>query len=216
MLTELVCGGQKLADSQQARVASGFAGEILASQWGSKYAYQVMRGNAYVFPTTTAIAMTALGDTLPTLLNPLGSGVITVLHKLTIQAAATTTPVISGFQYGYSNNCGSQVGTASPIKTGTPVAAGVNLNINSKKQPQTIFFRAVITFTAAFSPALLAPVGCNLGATATTQPWTFVDDIDGRICISPGGVFQVGCSATTTDTYNLAYWVYEVPIPQTA
>lgn len=210
MIGEGRCGVQKLGDGQQAALALGFGAEALFSELGSKYAYQTIRNNGYVFSTTSAASITALGNNIPTLFNPLGSGVATVVDKVTFQAAAIGTPVIGGCQYGFQANCGSQISTAGPILTATFVA-GVSLNINSKKIPQTLFAPAAITFTAA--PALLAPVGVNFGATATQTPWVGMDDVDGRIILTPGSVLQIGCSTASSTTFNIAFWCYEIPLP---
>ncbi len=210
MYIEGVCGQQRLIDGQQARVALGFGAELLFSEIGGKYAYQTMRNNGYVFSTTSAASITALGNNLPTIFNPLGSGVATVVDKVTFQAAAIGTPVIGGTQYGFLANAGAQISTAGPILTATFVA-GVSLNINSKRVPQTLFAPAAITFTTA--PALLAPVGLNFGATATQIPWSGVDDVDGRIVLTPGCALQIGCSTASSTTFNVAFWCYEIPLP---
>ncbi len=210
MIGEGRCGIQKLGDGQQATLALGFGAEALFSEVGGKYAYQTMRNNGYVFSTTSAASITALGNNLPTIWNPLGSGVATILDKVTFQVAAVGTPVIGGCQYGFQANAGAQISTAGPIATGTLVA-GVSLNINSKKLPQTLFFPAAVTFTTA--PALLAPVGVNFGSVATQTPWIGMDDVDGRIILTPGSLLQIGCSTASSTTFNIAFWCYEIPMP---
>lgn len=211
MLIEGIAGPQSVNKGAQSKLSLGPGSEGLFSEMGGKYAFQTLIGQGFIFSTTSAASVTALGNNLPSLFNPIGSNVLTVITKVTFQAAAIGTPVISGFQYGFLANAGSSIGTASPIATGTLVA-GVNLNINSKNLPKTLFFPAAVTFTTA--PALLAPVGLNLGATATQTPWQGYDDVDGRIILAPGSVLQVAASTATSTTFNVAFWAYEVPVPQ--
>jgi hypothetical protein len=204
-------GPARYSDNIDALLRLGNDGEAIVGELGSKYAEQSLRGNSFVFPTTTAASVTALGNNIPTIFNPLGSGVSFVLTKVTMQVGAVGTPAVSGFQYGYLANAGAQIGTASPILTATFVA-GINCLIGGRV-PKVLFAPAAITFTTA--PALLAPVGFNLGSTATETPYNLVDDVDGRIALPPGTALQIGASTTTSKTFNIAFWGYERALPLT-
>jgi hypothetical protein len=185
-------------------------GELAVSDLLALYSMTTLRGYGFIFSTVTAASITNLGNNIPTLFNPLGSGVVTIVDKVTLQAAAIGTPVISGLQYGWAANMGANIGTAAPIPTATFVA-GVSTLLNSNRVPKTLFAPAAITFTAA--PALFGPVGVNLGATATQTPWQGYDDLAGRVALLPGSVFQLGASTATSTTFNVAFWVREVPLP---
>lgn len=212
MEMELVVGPQRQADGATVRARGGFGGEAIMTELHAKYAEQMLRGNFFVFSTTTAASVTALGNNIPTIFNPANSGVSFVLSMVTIQVGAVGTPAVSGFQFGYLANAGSQVATGSPILTATLVA-GVNTLIGGRA-PNVLFAPAAVTFTTA--PALLGPLGFNLGSTATETPYNMILDIDGRIGLKPGTALQIGASTTTSKTFNIAFWGYEVALPLSA
>lgn len=209
MEIELLTGPQRANDGDVRKARGGSFGELVLSELGAKYAEATRRGNSFVFSTTTAASITALGNNIPTIFNPLGSGVNLVLTKTTLQVGAIGTPAVSGLQYGFLANAGGQIGTASPILTATFVA-GVNCLIGGRA-PKVLFAPAAITFTTA--PALLGPTGFNLGSTGTETPYQFVDDLDGRIILPPGSALQLGASTTTSKTFNVAFWGYEELLP---
>ena len=208
-------GSQNLNDgATNANLRVGSTGELIVSDFHGLYAEETIRGNAFIYSTTTAASVTALGNNLPSLWNPLGSGKICILTKLVIQAAAIGTPVISGFQYGFLQNAGAQIGTgaaAAPVLTFTAVAAQ-NLNLmGPQKASRMLWGPAVNTYTTA--PALLGAVGLNLGATATQTPWTGMDEINGRIILWPSSVIQLAASTATSTTFNVSFYGIELQIP---
>lgn len=202
-------GPARYGDNEDEVLRLGNQGEAMFGELNAKYYEQTMRGNSFVFSTTTAASITALGNNLPTIFNPFGSGVTLVLTKLTLQAAAVGTPVATGLQYGFLTNAGSQIATASPILTGTPVAA-VNTFLGGRAT-KVLWFPAAITFTTA--PALLGAVGFNMGSTATETPYNMVDEIDGRIQVPQGTAIQLAASTATSKTFNVSFWGYEVLVP---
>jgi len=216
MEMELLIGQQRVMDGETRKARGGSYAEQIASEFGAKYFEQTIRGNSFVWSTTTAASITALGNNIPSLWNPLGSGIITVITKVTLQVGAIGTPAVSGLQYGFLNNAGAQIGTAGPVLTATLVA-GVNTCVGRSLNgiaPKTLFAPAAITFTTA--PALLGPTGFNLGSTGTETPYNLIDEIDGRIVLYPGGLLQLGASTTTSKTFNVAFWGYELQMPMLA
>lgn len=202
-------GPARYGDNEDEVIRLGNQGEVMMQALGAKYQEQTLRGNSFVFSTTTAASITALGNNVPTLFNPLGSGVQFVLTKVTLQVGAVGTPAVSGLQYGFLANAGAQIGTASPILTATLVA-GVNTAIGGRA-PKVLFAPAAITFTTA--PALLGAVGFNLGSTATEAPYNMIDEVDGRIQLPPGSALQLAASTATSKTFNVSFWGYEILVP---
>lgn len=209
---EVLVGAARRTDDTSAQPRGGNQGELIVGELNPLYFEQTMRGNGFIYSTTTAASVTALGNNIPSLWNPAGSGKLIVIHKVTLQVAAVGTPAVSGFQYGYLANAGSVAATASPVLTFTHVAP-VSLNISGNAGSPSIarWAPAVCTFTTA--PALLGAVGVNLGSTATQTPWTGTDDVNGRIILSPGGLLQIGASTATSTTFNVSIWGLEVPLP---
>jgi hypothetical protein len=203
-------GPSRFGDNADGYVRIGNSGELIISDMNGKFAEQTMRGNAFVYRTTTAASITALGDNIPSLWNPYGSGKAIILNKLTLQVGAVGTPIATGIQYGFLPAAGANIGTLAPVATFTHVAP-VSLAIGSDAASIARWAPAVCTFSVA--PALLAPAGLDLGSTATETPYGMVDDINGRIVILPGGLIQVAASTATSKTFNVALWGIEVPLP---
>ena len=210
MNIEIVTGLAKRVDAMIASPRGGNQGELVVGELNPKYYEQTMRGNSFIFTTTTAAAVTALGNNIPTIWNPASSGKLLVLTKVTIQVAAGGVPAVSGFQWGFLKNVGAVVGTGAPVITFTQVAP-INLNVGSPTSSAMLWAPAVCTFTTA--PALLAAIGINLGGSATQTPWIGMDDVDGRIIVSPGNLIQIGASTATSTTFNVSIWGIEVPLP---
>jgi hypothetical protein len=214
MRSEGLVGQARYTDGDDKTFRIGNQGDQITSQLQPAYYEQTMRGNCFVYAMSTAASIVAVGTAgFPNLWNPLGSNKLCVINKIVWQAAAIGTPVISGFQYAYLPNAGSQVGTGGPVLTGTYIG-GVNLLLGAGVASAMKFAGAAGTMTTA--PTVLCGAGLNLGATATQTPWTGVDDVNGRIVIPPGVLFQIGASTATSTTFNIAIYGLELPLPLTA
>jgi len=217
MRIEGLVGVGRRSDDQEAPPRLGNQGEQIVAELNPKYYEQTMRGNAFIYTMGTAASIVAPGTAgFPNLWNPLGSGKLCILTKITWQVAAVGTPAVSGFQYAYLPNAGAQVGTASPVLTGAySNTVGVyNLLLGSGNVSVMKYLGVAATMTTA--PTVFAAAGLNLGSTGTQTPWTAWDDIDGRIVIPPGVLFQVGASTTTSTTFSISIYGIEIPIPLTA
>lgn len=190
----------------------GSQGELIISDFNGKYYEQTMRGNAFVYTSTAAAAIAALGNNNPTLWNPMGSGKNLVITKVVLGAAAVGTPVMTAFQWGYQTGVGSQVGTAAPVVSLTAVA-GVNLLLGAGNNSIMRYAPATITLTTA--PTFLAPIGFSLSATVSSG-WNLTQDVDGGIIVPPGTLVQIGASTATSTTFFTAIYGLELPIPSTA
>jgi hypothetical protein len=215
MRSEGLVGVARRSDDTESPLRVGNQGELITSAGLNGTFYeQTLRGNGFVYTMGTAASIVAPGTAgFPNLWNPLGSGKIFVLHKITFQAAAIGTPVISGFQYAVLLNAGAQVGTASQVLTGaySNVTGVTNLLLGSGTTSVAKYLGVAATMTTA--PSVFASPGLNLGATATQTPWTGTDDINGRIIIPPGVLFQIGASTATSTTFAISIWGLELPIP---
>jgi hypothetical protein len=210
MIIEGQVGPVRYNDGGKAVLRIGNSGEQLVGHLNPKYFEQTLRGNAFIYSVTTAVSVIAPAATgAPTLWNPLGSGILCVLNKITIQVAAIGTPVISGFQYAYQTGVGANIATLAPVATFTDVKA-VNLFLGGKNSKVSQMKFAPATDTG-LSPTVFGGMGVNLGATSTQTPWTGMDDVDGRIIIAPGTLFQIGASTATSTTFNISIWGVEIP-----
>lgn len=217
MIQSGLVGVARRSDDTESAVRIGNQGDVMTSALQSDYYEQTMRGNAFVYTMGTAASIVAPGTAgFPNLWNPLGSGKLIILNKITFQAAAIGTPVISGFQYAFLANAGAQVGTASQVLTGaySNTVGVTNLLLSSGNASIAKYLGVAATMTTA--PSVFAAAGLNLGATATQTPWTGWDDINGRIIIPPGVLFQIGASTATSTTFSISIWGIELPIPLTA
>lgn len=189
---------------------AGNAGELIVGDAGARYAEQSIRGNSFVWSTVTAASIPALGNNAPSLWNPAGSGVITVVTAISLQAAAVGTPVCTGLQLGYLEDAGAQKGTGAPVLTATFIE-GLSTVIGSRRKPKTLFAGYAITFTSP--PSLLCALGLNMGATATETPYEQWVDLDGRVALYPGGLVQLAASTATSKTFNVSFFGYEQALP---
>lgn len=214
MRIEGLVGVAKRSDDTEAPPRLGNQGELITAHLNPKYYEQTMRGNAFVYATSTAVSVVAPGAAgAPNIWNPAGSGKNLVITKIVFGAAAIGTPVVSAFQYAVLANAGNQVGTAAPVVSLTEVL-GVNLLFGSGLKSVMRFAPATISLTAA--PTVFAPAGFATGSAAAPVGYSFVDDVDGRIIIPPGNLFQIGASTATSTTFFIAIYGLELPIPLTA
>jgi hypothetical protein len=213
----VLVGPARKNDGDDGRLRGGSQGDLIVSQLQPANYEQTLRGNSFVYSMTTAASIVAVGTAgFPNLWNPLGSGKVIVINRITWQAAAIGTPVISGFQYAFLPNAGAQVGTASPVLTGaySNTVGVTNLLLGSGNISICKYLGSAATMTTA--PTVFAAAGLNLGATATQTPWSAWDDINGRIIIPPSVLFQIGASTATSTTFNISIWGMEIPIPLVA
>jgi hypothetical protein len=217
MRVEHRIGVARYSDDTEGPARLGNQGEQIISDLNPMYYEQTMRGNAFCYAMTTAASIVAVGSAgFPNLWNPLGSGKLCILTKVAYQVAAVGTPVITGFQYAYLPNAGAQVGTASPVLTGaySNVTGVTNLLLGSGNPSVMKYLGSAGTMTV---PTIFAAAGVNLGTgTGTGAPWSCSDDINGRIVIPPGVLFQIGASTATSTTFNISIFGIEIPMPLTA
>jgi hypothetical protein len=72
-----------------------------------------------------------------------------------------------------------------------------------------------VAATMTTAPTVFAAAGVNLGSTATFTPFWASDDVQGRIIIPPGVLFQIGASTASSTTFAITIWGMEIPIPLT-
>lgn len=207
-------GVARYADDIEGPPRVGSQGEMIVSDMNGLYYEQTMRGNAFVYSSSAAVSVVALGTAgAPNLWNPAGSGKNLVITRIVMGAAAVGTPVVSAFTYGVLNNAGVSIGTGAPVISLTQVA-GVNLLFGSGNVSSMRFAPATISLTAA--PTFLCPAGFTSGSAVTPNSVSLIDDVSGRIIISPGNLFQIGASTATSTTYFIAIYGLELTIPMTA
>ena len=211
----LATGPARAGDGDDRRPRGGSSGELITGDVGARYAEQTVRGNSFAWSTATATSVPALGNNAPSLWNPAGSGVIAVITGIAVQVGAVGTPTVGGLQLGYLANAGSQIGTGSPVLTATFIPGVCTaIGMGAGKGSRTLFAGYSITFTTA--PALLCALGLNFGSAPTQGPWQGWIDLEGRVCLYPGGLLQLGASSATVMTENITIHGYEVPLPMHA
>lgn len=204
-------GVARFPDDSEGPPRLGSQGETIVSDMNGLFYEQTMRGNGFVYSTSTAVSVVALGTAgAPNLWNPSGSNKNLVITKIVVSAAAVGTPVVSAFTYGVLNNAGSQIGTAAPVVSLTQVA-GVNLLLGSGNVSVMRYAPATISLTAA--PTFLCPAGFSSGSAVTPGTVSLIDDVSGRIIIPPGNLFQIGASTATSTTYFIAIYGLELIAP---
>lgn len=207
-------GVGKFGDDTLTAPRLGSQGELIVSDMNGLFYEQTMRGNAFMYSTTSAVSVTALATTgAPNIWNPAGSGKNLVITKVTFGMAAIGTPAISSFVYGILRNAGNQIGTAAPVVSLTQVDP-VNLLIGGGNVSVMRFAPATISLTTA--PTILCNSGCSTGSAAAPVGYNFQDDVNGRIILAPGSLLQVGATVATSTTFIVSIYGFELPIPLSA
>lgn len=205
-------GVVSLTDGDDKQPRLDHQGAVVVNGMSGQFYEQTLRGNAFVYSTSTAVSVVALGTTAaPNIWNPAGSGKNLVLYKLVAAAGAVGTPVVSAFQYGLLKNAGSQIGTGSPVVSLTQ-ADPTNLLLGAGKESVMRFAPATISLTTA--PTFFANAGFWLGnAAAPTTGAAFIDYINGAIILPPGNLLQIGASTATSTTFFISIYGLELAIP---
>ena len=209
-------GVGRYSDDLEVPPRIGSQGETIVSELNGKYYEQTMRGNAFVYATAAAGVTLAAPttSTVPIIWNPSGSGKILIITKVAVGYVSATSSA-GNIIYCTFLNCGAQVGTAAPFVSLTQVA-GVNLLIGGGNQSVMRFAPTTVSMTTG--PTYLCPMGVSMVAqTAATanNPWTMIDEVDGRIIITPGNAFAVAANAAVAMVASVAIYGLELPVPLT-
>jgi hypothetical protein len=207
-------GGGRASQAMDADLYLGYNQEGVVTELHGKYYQSTLAGNGYLYSAAAAgVAVATLGNNLPTLWNPAGSGRNIEITKVTLGWQSTTFAV-GHFVYGLLTQAGANVATAGPILTFTNITP-TNLLAGAGGQPVGRF-ATTCTFTTA--PTFLATLGISQAAlTAATAAWggIMMDDVDGRIVLAPGSALQVaGSTAMNSAVVCVSIYGVETAIPQ--
>ncbi|HEV3447852.1 MAG TPA: hypothetical protein VG099_24660 [Gemmataceae bacterium] len=212
-LFQIDVGAARWPDNAQPVCRGGNQGELITHEMSGKHFEQTLRGKMNIYTTPAqALLLSATTGLVPTVVNPYGSGVLFV--PLSIQASFVSgTTTIGSVLLAETLQCGSQIGTASPIPTGTFVAAK-NGNRGAAYQSSLLWAPTTITFTAA--PTVVAATGLNMSAGALGMV-NYEVKLDGSLVYPPGTAMSLVYSVTTSTA--LYFWTIkglEIPLPLTA
>jgi hypothetical protein len=188
-------------------------GSLVTSDINGVYGEQALQGNAYVYTTASqALLLSATTGGHPTVINPVGSGVIFVPTALRISFISGTT-VIGGVVLGTTLNVGGGAATAAPIATATLVAKKTAaIGGNGSVVGGCLWSPTTNTFAAA--PTVDFATGINLGAAAPTGSGSYEAKFDASIMYYPGTAMSV-CYTVTTSTALFAISILGLEIPVT-
>lgn len=205
-------GPQTIATGAQAPPRLGNQGELVTSEMSGKHFEQLIRGNLFLYHNASiALLLSATTGGHPTVINPVGSGVVFVPLAIKLGYISGTT-VISSILIAETLNVGGGAATAAPILTATLVAAkNAYRGGNSAKVSSVQWSPATNTFTAA--PTVIYAPGINLGAAAPTGTGTYEAKLDGTLAFYPGTAMSLVCSVTTTTAlFQVSIIGAEIPI----
>lgn len=181
----------KLADGSAIKQWAGRYGEQAAMNVRGIYSELAARRRLFIGSTPAA------GVTVPifsattqqfVLHNPIGSGKLFNILKATI-GYISGTHVAGHFCYATNTLLTNAVtGTAALIQSG---------RLQDAASPSGSVAR-LVTAATVVAMTYLRPFGVSQvaqAATATNAPWTQVDNVDGSICIPPGGALAVAANA---------------------
>lgn len=209
---ELLIGPQRAGDADRRPLRGGNQGEIITGEMSGKHFEQTLRGKMVNYTIASqAILLSATGGGHPTVINPMGSGVLFVPISLTISFISGTT-VIGAVVIADTLNVAGAPATAGPIVTATLVAAKSAYR-GSNYQSQLLWSPTTNSFTAA--PTVTEATSINLGAADPTNSGNpHKHYFDGAAIYGPGSAMSV-CYTVTSSVALFAITIkgLEVPLP---
>lgn len=203
-------GTQKTPDGVYAPIA--LTPDGMAHVDGSKYA-RAKAGRLLVATSATGgialiVAGTAGGH--PTLFNPLGSGrVLNVLRLSLAYVSGNNAP--GSFAWNFTADAGAAAATGAAIKTATKVAV-LSARAGGDVDSKAIWAPTVNTFTSA--PVFWRPTGLSLFtgvASTAVAPFKMTEDYDGDLQVAPGtSISLVTVQATTTALFRVMVLFEEI------
>ena len=188
----------------------GKQAELMVNELHGKYYTAASRGTAFQAVTATMV-ITLFGNNLPTLFNPLGSGVIASLIRISL-TYTTGTPAVAGIGLAYHLNCGASQATAGAILTFTnitPTPCLIGGTTVAKCR-----FATTNTFTG--TPTIFMGLGIGetpMAITNTNNPVPLIVDFDGSLGVAPGNALQLGATVTTSTGSYIVHFVWEeIPV----
>lgn len=214
MLAEGMVGPIRHGDGVQAKFRAGNQGEMITGEMSGKHFEQTLRGNMCIYHIASqALVLSATTGGHPTVINPMGSGVLFVPVALRICFTSGTTVIGSVLLGETLNVAGIIGGTGSTILTATLVDSKNALRGRGKGK--CLWSPTTNTFTAA--PTIVAATGLNLGAAAPTGTGTYETKFDGTLAFEPGTAVSITYSVTTsTALFHITLWGLELPLPLVA
>lgn len=203
-------GEQFLADGIAKKVRNGPFGELVSGEMSGKHFEQMLRKRMFLYTINSqALLLSATTGGHPTVVNPIGSGILFVPLALRIGFISGTT-VIGSVLLAETQNSNTPPGaTGSAILTATAVASK---NCLDRSAGRLIWSPTTNTFTAA--PTVIMPTGINLGAAAPTGTGTYETKFDGILGFQPGFSPSIVYSVTTsTALFQITLVGLELPIP---
>lgn len=204
-------GPQSVANGSFVQPRLDKTGAVVTHEQYGQFGEPTIQGQAFLYTIASqALLIAGTGGGNPTVINPVGSGVIFIPTKLMVSFISGTT-VIGAVVIADTLNVGGGAATAAPIKTATlvaPVAAlrGAGGVARCQWSPTTNSFTAAQTVNYATS--------INLGAVAPTGTGTYSHDFNGTLMYYPGTAMSV-CYTVTTSTALFAITIagIELPLP---
>ena len=217
MQTTFDVGPQRAADGTTIIARAGNQGELIAGEMSGKHFEQCLRGRIVNFTIAgQALLLAATTGGHPTVINPMGSGVLFVPLLLTVSFVSGTTVIGSVVVADTLNISGIIGGAGTPIVTATLVAPVNAYRMGSGSPFGLLWLPTTNTFTAA--PTVNEATSINLGAASPTAGGnTFKHTFDGATVYGPGSAMLVCYSVTTsTALFTTTIKGLVIPLPQTA
>jgi hypothetical protein len=207
-------GINRMADGnvQSAPLRFGRQGELIVYEDHGKFYEQTLRGNTFVGTSLTpvAIPIDSSVTVTPTLWNPLGSGVIVELVRLSLTHDITTPDIPGAMTWGFTTGTGSDIGTAAPITAFTNIPP-VSLLLGSGRVSKARYGN-VGTFAVA--PPYLMGTGITSDtwtAASTYPPWLTQVDYDGMLLVPPGTALSLHATVATGGLFFVDFFFVETP-----
>lgn len=205
-------GEQSLSSGGLRSLRAGQHGQQMVGNIFPDFFELLLRGRVYAYHVASqALLLAATTGGHPTIVNPVGSGVVWLPIALRLGFISGTT-TISGLVWRQTLNVGGGAATGAAILTATLVAPVNALLGGGGVTPKCLWSPTTNTFTAA--PAAFMSTGINLGAADPSVGGDLGRMYYGEWGVAPGAAVSLCATVTTTTSlFQITIIGAEVPLP---
>ncbi len=191
---------------------------VVCMQGGGRYQEACLRGLLFTYSTPAAgVALPIYSSTTQqcVFVNPLGS-LKAIFLKRVVLGYVSGTMVAGSIVYATQTLVTNTItGTQSALVNNNKLTGNYNASGQNGQSGQlfTVLTAGVTAFTY-FRPMQMSQA--VMTAAGVVAPWQWFEDVEGSICLMPGGAIAVAGNAAAFVTATVAFETVEVPLGQAA
>jgi len=212
---ELQVGPRYMADGSDSEVRQGRTGEMVVTMAHAALAEAAQRGKLFHGSTVATGTTIVSGNVSPvgagaasilSIYNPVGSGVLAVVHRLIVNNISGT-PNGTAMTLDAAYN---QVITATPNNAGVSGAYPTNAFAGGNSGSVICYTQTALTGSSAHTFFRILGINALASAiSATTPDQVKLEIFDGELVLPPGGILTLGAGGTGTSHVIAASFTWE-------